>query len=112
MRSVFNPHLLHIQRFPGVKLIELVLIILLINLVFAALYNNIYQSNQKAFRSVFNETQPISFFDFFYFANTIFFSLGDVVVPASQSAKILCITQMIVSFVAITIMLSNIIQTS
>jgi len=110
MRAIFTPHLLRIERFYTLKLIELVLILVIISLSFASVYWNIYQKDPKSFVKAVDASEPITFFDFFYFGTTIFFSLGYDVIPQSPVAKTAAIIQMFVSFIALTIMLSNLLQ--
>jgi uncharacterized membrane protein len=101
---------MRLDKISGLKLIELVSLMMVINLAFASMYYQIYKRNPRSFINALHEDESISFFDFFYFSNTIFFSLGYDVVPRSGAAKTLCISHMIVSFLALTIMLSNLME--
>jgi hypothetical protein len=109
MKRYWLSHLLRLDKISPLKLIELLTFMILINLVFSTMYYRIYLNNPRSFVNALHEEERISFFDFFYFSNTIFFSLGYDVVPRSATAKTLCITHMTVSFLALTIMLSNLI---
>ena len=107
MKRYWLSNLLRVKKFSTLKLIELVTLMLTINLIFATMYYQIYTRNAASFVNALHEEERITFFDFFYFSSTIFFSLGYDVVPLSAMAKSLCITHMVVSFLALTIMLSN-----
>lgn len=91
-------------------ILEIIIIIFLLNLVFAITYYKLYKNNNKVFKNIHNPKKKIGFFDFIYFTNTTFFSLGYDIIPQSILVKIICMLHIKLSFIIMTIYIAKIIK--
>jgi hypothetical protein len=108
-----NSHLLeHIKKIPVSLITEIIIIIFTINLVFAIIYHKIYQSNNKSFKNIHNmdTIKKIDFYDFIYYSNTLFYSLGYDIVPQTKIVKFISILHLKVGFIITAIYISKIIS--
>ncbi len=53
-------------------IIEIIIILFLLNLLFALTYYKTYLDNKNSFKNI-HDTKPLTLFDFFYFSCTTFF---------------------------------------
>ncbi len=104
--------LVKISKIPRSLIIEIIIILVSINLLFATIYYNFYLYESKSFKNIHNmeSTKPLTFYDFFYFSCTTFYSLGYDVVPQTNSVKTICIFQLMLSFLITTIFIAQIIN--
>ena len=78
---------------------EILGVILIINLIFSLIYYKIYINDNKHFNNIYNPPKSLTLNDFFFFSNTIFYSVGYNFIPESNLAKGLCIIQMNLAYV-------------
>jgi len=101
-----------LKKIPEYLIIEIVIIIVLINCIFYHIYYSIYLNDKSSFKNIHNmeSKKDIEQFDFLYFANTTFFSLGYDIIPQTKKAKIACMIQLLFSFILTSIMIARIIS--
>jgi uncharacterized membrane protein len=105
-------HLLdHINKIPNSLILEIVIIIFMINLIFATVYYQIYLNDKHSFKNIHNmdSNEPIGFYDFVYYSNTLFFSLGYDIVPQTKLVKFLSVVHLKIGFIITAIYISKII---
>jgi hypothetical protein len=98
-----------LRKIPEYLIIEIILLIILINCIFSHIYFSIYRNDNNSFKNVHTSTK-LEKFDFFYFANTTFFSLGYDIIPISKKARIMCMIQLLIGFILTSIMIARIIN--
>ncbi len=106
-------HLLeHISKIPMSLITEIIIIIFGINLMFSIIYYNIYKIKKNSFNNIhnLNTKKPISFFDFIYYSNTLFFSLGYDIIPQTLLVKFISILHLNIGFIISSIYISKIIS--
>ena len=108
-----STHILNkIITIPKLLIIEIMIILFSINLIFAGIYYKIYLNDKSSFKNTYNlkSNKPIEYFDFVYFSCTTFYSLGYDIVPQSKLAKIICIIELKLAFIIITIIIAKIVS--
>jgi uncharacterized membrane protein len=108
-----NSHILEkINNIEKSLIIEIIVITILINLGFSYIYLKIYEKNKESFIEIKEELngKKLSLFDFFYFSNTTFFSLGYDIIPKSTLSRSICIFHMILGFLVSTVFIAKIIS--
>lgn len=100
-----------IKKIPPSLIIEIIVIIIGINLLFSIIYYNLYNNNKASFKNIhlLDSKKNINYFDFFYYSNTLFFSLGYDIIPQTNYSKIFTIIHMKLSFIITTIFISKIV---
>jgi hypothetical protein len=93
-------------------IIEIIVITIIINLIFSYIYLKIYEKNKESFIEIkeVSNGKKLSLFDFFYFSNTTFFSLGYDIIPKNNISRFVCILHMIIGFLVSTVFISKIIS--
>jgi uncharacterized membrane protein len=113
MEYLDKSHILDkIYKIPQSLIIEIVIIILVINFIFSFTYYQIYKMDKNSF-DVRNEnlnTKNFTIFDFFYFSNMLFFSVGYDIVPKNKISRSICIVHMILGFLISTIFIAKVIN--
>jgi hypothetical protein len=101
-----------INKIPKLLIVEIIAIIFIINTVFALLYCKIYQYDPTSFKDIHNPESKthVPFYDFLYFSNTTFYSLGYDLVPQSKLAKALCVIQLKFGFIIMAIYIARILK--
>ena len=101
-----------LKKIPEYLIIEIVILIILINCIFSHIYYSIYLNDKSSFKNIHNieSNKELEQFDFFYFSNTTYFSLGYDIIPQSKKAKIACIVQLMLGFILTSIMIARIIS--
>ena len=101
-----------INKIPKLLIFEIILIIFIINTIFASIYCKIYLNDPTSFKDVHNleSKTPISFFDFLYFSHTTFYSLGYDIVPMSKLSKAICVVHLKVGFIIMAIYMARILK--
>ena len=98
-----------IKKIPLSLFIEIIIFILLINIIFSYIYYKIYKNDKNSFKNIYNNKE-ISLFDFYFFSNTTYFSLGYDLIPQSKMAKMVTIIQLKLSFIIMTVCIAKIIN--
>ena len=93
-------------------ILEIIFIIIFINLFFSYIYLKIYEKDKESFIEIKEELngKKLNLFDFFYFSNTTFFSLGYDIMPKSTLSRSVCIIHMIFGFLVSTVFIAKIIS--
>ncbi len=93
-------------------IIEIIIITIVINLFFSFIYLKIYEKNKESFTEIKEASngKNLTLFDFFYFSNTTFFSLGYDIIPKSTVSRSICIFHMIFGFLVSTVFIAKIIS--
>jgi hypothetical protein len=111
IETIDSSHILDkISKIPSGLVTEIVIIIFIINLTFSYIYYFLYNKNSESFKNIHQEKTPITYFDFFYYANTLFFSLGYDIVPQTQYAKLFTMIHLKLGFIMTTIFIAKIIN--
>lgn len=105
----------HIKKIPTSLISEILIIIFGINIIFAFIYYQIYKYDNSSFKNIHNvddlhKEKIISFYDFLYYSNTLFFSLGYDIVPQANLAKFLSVVHLNLGFIITAIYISKIIS--
>lgn len=102
----------HVKKIPTTLITEIIIIIFGINLSFSLAYYQIYKFDKNSFKNIHNldTNKIISFYDFVYYSNTLFFSLGYDIVPQSNLVKTISIIHLNLGFIITTIYISKIIS--
>lgn len=95
---------------PIALILEILGVIVIINLIFSLIYYKIYINDNKHFNNIYNPTKPLTLNDFFFFSNTIFYSIGYDIIPQSNLAKGLCIIQLKLAYVISAIIIVEIVE--
>ncbi len=104
-------HLLDkIRTIPHDLIGEIIFIVLTINGIYSYIYYSLYKMNKEHFKNNIDLQKELTFFDFFYFSNTLFFSLGYDITPKSIVVRTICTSQMILSFIITTMYVAKIIS--
>jgi hypothetical protein len=110
IKSIDTSHIIDkLRTIPKDMIIEIIIILFLLNLLFAFAYYKTYLNNKSSFKNTHN-TKPLTLFDFFYFSCTTFFSLGYDIIPQSILSRTICIIQLVASFLITTIYIAKIIN--
>lgn len=110
IKSLNSSHILDkISKIPSGLITEIIFIIIGINFIFSFGYYKLYLHNPKAFKNVHYEdkSKPIEYFDFIYYSNTLFFSLGYDIIPQTKYAKIFTMIHMMLGFIITTIFIER-----
>ncbi len=115
LETLDSSHILDkISKIPAGLITEIIIIILLINLVFSYCYYQLYLNNPESFKNIHHQekphVKPIEYFDFVYYANTLFFSLGYDIVPQNKCAKLFTMIHMKLGFIITTIFIAKIVS--
>jgi hypothetical protein len=106
-------HLLeHVKKIPASLITEIIIIIFCINLIFSIIYFQIYRNNKNSFKNIhhIDTNSSISYYDFVYYSNTLFYSLGYDIAPNSNITKTLSMIHLNLGFIVTTIYISKIIS--
>mgnify|MGYP001213485088 CR=1 FL=1 len=111
IETLDSSHILDkISKIPPGLITEIIVIIIVINLVWSFGYWKLYLNDVSAFKNVHNQEKPIEYFDFLYYSNTLFFSLGYDIVPQSKCAKFFTVLHMKLGFIISTIFIAKIVS--
>jgi hypothetical protein len=113
IETLDSSHILEkISKIPPGLILEIIIIIIGINLVFSFGYYKLYLNNPKSFKNVHyqDKSKPIEYFDFLYYSNTLFFSLGYDIVPLTKCAKIFTMLHMLLGFIITTIFIAKLVS--
>ena len=102
-----------IYNIPASLIIEIIFITIIINLIFSLIYHQIYKYDKESFMELqekLNGGKQLNFFDFFYFSNTTFFSLGYDIIPKTTISRSICIFHLILGFLISTVFIAKIIS--
>jgi hypothetical protein len=93
-------------------ILEIIIITIMINLSFSYIYLKIYEKNKESFIEIKDglNGKYLTLFDFFYFSNTTFFSLGYDIIPKNTLSRSVCIIHMILGFLVSTVFIGKIIS--
>lgn len=113
IETLDSSHILDkISKIPSGLISEIIVIIFVINLTFSFGYWKLYLNDTKSFKNIHNQEKPtpIEYFDFLYYSNTLFFSLGYDIVPQTKCAKIFTMLHMKLGFIITTIFIAKIVS--
>lgn len=127
LETLDSSHILDkISKIPPGLITEIIIIILVINFVASVGYYRLYLNNSESFKNIHHQEKPneksiakpiakpnekpIEYFDFVYYANTLFFSLGYDIVPQTKCAKLFTIIHMKLGFIITTIFIAKIVS--
>jgi uncharacterized membrane protein len=102
-----------IYNIPSSLIIEIIFITVLINIIFSSIYYQIYKYDKESFMELqekLNGNRELNFFDFFYFSNTTFFSLGYDISPKTTISRSICIVHLMIGFLISTVFIAKIIS--
>ena len=106
-------HLIHkISKIPPGLITEIIIIIFIINLLFSVGYYKLYLNNAESFKNIHKQEKQsqIEYFDFVYYSNTLFFSLGYDIVPQTKCAKFFTMLHMKLGFIITTIFIAKLVS--
>lgn len=112
IKYIDNSHILDkLKTIKKSLIIEIIIITIVINLIFSYIYLKIYENDEESFMEIKEVTKKkLGLFDFFYFSNTTFFSLGYDIIPKSIKSRFICIIHMIFGFLISTVFIAKIIS--
>ena len=113
IETLDSSHILDkISKIPAGLITEIIIIIIGINVIFSLCYHQIYLNDSDSFKNIHKENKkiPIEYFDFLYYSNTLFFSLGYDIVPQTKCAKFFTMLHMKLGFIITTIFIAKIIN--
>lgn len=112
IETLDSSHILDkISKIPPGLISEIIIIILSINFIFSFGYYKLYLNNPSSFKNVHyqDKSKSIEYFDFLYYSNTLFFSLGYDIVPQTKCAKLFTMLHMLLGFIITTIFIAKIV---
>ncbi len=115
LETIDSSHILDkISKIPAGLITEIIVIIFVINLVFSYFYYQLYLNDTESFKNIHHQekpnAKPIEYFDFVYYANTLFFSLGYDIVPQTKCTKFFTMLHMKLGFIITTIFIAKIVS--
>jgi len=113
IETLDSSHILDkISKIPPGLITEIIIIIIVINLIFSFGYFKLYLNDPESFKNIHHQEKQtlIEYFDFLYYSNTLFFSLGYDIVPQSKCAKFFTMLHMKLGFIITTIFIAKIVS--
>jgi hypothetical protein len=115
LETIDSSHILDkISKIPPGLITEIIIIIFVINLVFSLGYYQLYLNDVESFKNIHyqdkSKPKPIEYFDFVYYSNTLFFSLGYDIVPQTKCTKFFTMLHMKLGFIITTIFIAKIVS--
>ena len=102
-----------LYNIPVSLILEIIFITIIINLIFSSIYYQVYKYDKDSFigsPEKLNGSKQLNFFDFFYFSNTTFFSLGYDIIPKNTISRSVSIIHLILGFLISTVFIAKIIS--
>jgi len=105
-------YLAQILNIPSRLIIEVILCCIVINIIYSSIYFYLYKNNDIHFKNFFTDDKEkkITFGDFFYFSNNLFFSMSSGVIPQSNLSRIIVLSHIAIGFIFSVIFIGRIIN--
>ena len=105
-------YLAQLLNMPSRLIIEVIVCCIIVNIIYSCIYFYLYKNNDSHFKNFFTDDKikKITFGDFFYFSNNLFFSMSSGVIPQSNLAGIIVFSHITVGFIFTVIFIGRIIN--
>lgn len=113
IQTLDSSHILDkISKIPKGLIPEIIIIIIVINQIFSFLYYILYINDTRSFKNIHydEKNKKIEYFDFLYYSNTLFFSLGYDIVPQTIYSKFLTMFHLNIGLIITTIFIAKIVN--
>ena len=108
-------YLKQVSNIPVLLIVEVILCGIMINSLYSFIYFYMYKHDDGHFVHFFKETSnigkknKITFGDFFYFSNNLFFSMSSGVIPQSILSRIIVLSHIMIGFIFTAIFIGRIV---